>query len=107
MAKYQSIDVHGTLKKPYHWVFSPKSEDGKWKGVVSEFPGCEAWGESLYDVAHKLHNTAYSWVKANLLRGAKIPEPIAPKRRQSTTNPQVVATLELERLSAAQLDAQS
>jgi predicted RNase H-like HicB family nuclease len=62
------------LKLPYHWVLRP-DDDGTWMGVIMEFPGCIATGDTAAEALGNLATTAESWLLSIIARGQKIPQP--------------------------------
>lgn len=55
--------VLGLLSKPFHYVVVPQ-EDGRCSGLVLEFPGCFAEGDSAEECMTNLRRSAESWLQA-------------------------------------------
>lgn len=62
------------LKQPYERVLIPE-EEGGFSAYIPEFEGCIAQGETADEALTALHDTAISWLEAELEAGKDIPEP--------------------------------
>ena len=68
-------------KLPYHIILEPW-DDGQgvyWVARVAEFPHCLIHGDTPEEAIREIEEVKRDWIKSNLERGLKIPEPISRK----------------------------
>ncbi|MBN2463866.1 MAG: type II toxin-antitoxin system HicB family antitoxin [Dehalococcoidia bacterium] len=68
-------------KLPYHIILEPW-DDGQgvyWVARVAELPHCLIHGDTPEEAIKEIEGVKRDWVKSNLERGLKIPEPISRK----------------------------
>lgn len=68
-------------KLPYHIILEPW-DDGLgvyWVARVAELPHCLIHGDTPEDAIREIEEVKRDWIKSNLERGLKIPEPVSRK----------------------------
>ncbi|MBM4453424.1 MAG: type II toxin-antitoxin system HicB family antitoxin [Chloroflexi bacterium] len=68
-------------KLPYHIILEPW-DDGRgvyWVARVAELPHCLIHGETPEEAVREIEEVKREWIKSNLERGLKIPEPVSRK----------------------------
>jgi predicted RNase H-like HicB family nuclease len=68
-------------KLPYHIILEPW-DDGQgvyWVARVAELPHCLIHGDTPEEAIREIEDVKRDWIKSNLERGLKIPEPISRK----------------------------
>jgi len=68
-------------KLPYHIILEPW-DDGEgvyWVARVAELPHCLIHGDTPEEAIREIGEVKRDWIKSNLERGLKIPEPIPRK----------------------------
>lgn len=63
------------LKEAYSRVLIPDEESGTYTGLISEFPGCIAQGDTPQEAYSNLECAAQEWIEAALSLGQEIPPP--------------------------------
>jgi len=68
-------------KLPYHIILEPwDDEQGVyWVARVAELPHCLIHGDTPEEAIREIEEVKRDWIKSNLERGLKIPEPISRK----------------------------
>ena len=68
-------------KLPYHIILEPwDDEQGVyWVARVAELPHCLIHGDTPEEAIREIEEVKMDWIKSNLERGLKIPEPISRK----------------------------
>jgi predicted RNase H-like HicB family nuclease len=68
-------------KSPYHIILEPW-DDGQgvyWVARVAELPNCLIHGDTPEEAIKEIEEVKRDWIKSNLERGLRIPEPIPRK----------------------------
>jgi antitoxin HicB len=60
---------------PYTFCLVYEKDSKTWTGIVNEFPGCIAQGDTARECVANLYKAGESWIKAALDLGQDIPEP--------------------------------
>jgi predicted RNase H-like HicB family nuclease len=68
-------------KLPYHIILEPWDDGGGvyWVARVAELPHCLIHGDTPEEAIREIEEVKKDWIKSNLERGLKIPEPISRK----------------------------
>lgn len=73
--EYLPSMVNDYLKLPYKRMIIPDQQSGTYTGMIAEFPGCIAQGNTPQEAYESLEETAKSWIEAALDLGQEIPLP--------------------------------
>jgi len=68
-------------KLPYHIILEPWDDGGGvyWVARVAELPHCLIHGDTPEEAIKEIEEVKRDWIKSNLERGLKIPEPVSRK----------------------------
>lgn len=68
-------------KLPYHIILEPWDDGGGvyWVARIAELPHCLIHGDTPEEAIKEIEEVKKDWIKSNLNRGLKIPEPVSRK----------------------------
>jgi predicted RNase H-like HicB family nuclease len=79
MSIKESLEYYEKL--PYHVILEPW-DDGQgvyWVARVAELPHCMIHGDTPEEAVREIEEVKREWIKSNLERGLKVPEPVSRK----------------------------
>jgi antitoxin HicB len=79
MDKKRNLEYYEKL--PYHVILEPW-DDGQgvyWVARVAELPHCMIHGDTPEEAIREIEEVKKDWIRSNLERGLKIPEPVSRK----------------------------